>query len=74
MEAKDTEKKNLFLTFMFIVYLYWRLPVELTGDHMEEVGMWEPELREPILVSQGVVEHVEAVKLPHTVASQELVV
>ena len=74
MEAKDTEKKDLFLTFMFIVYLYWRLPVELTGDYMEEVGMWEPELREPILVSQGVVEHVEAVKLPHTVGRQELVI
>ena len=50
------------------------LPIELTGEDVEEVWVRESELGEPILVAEGVVEDVEAVQLPHTVTRQKLVV
>ena len=50
------------------------LPIELAREDVEEVGMGEPKLREPILVAEGVVEDVEAVQLPHTISRHKLVV
>ena len=56
------------------LYLDGSLPVELTGEDVEEVWVREPKLGEPILVAEGVVEDVEAVQLPHPVTRQKLVV
>ena len=55
-------------------YLDGGLPIELAGEKVEEVGVGEAELGEPVLVAKGVVEDVEAVQLPHAVARQILVV
>ena len=50
------------------------LPIELTGEDVEEVWVREAKLGEPILVPEGVVEDVEAVQLPYTITRQKLVV
>ena len=50
------------------------LPIELAREDVEEVGMGESQLGEPILVAEGVVEDVEAVQLPHTISRHKLVV
>ena len=56
------------------LYLDGSLPVELTGEDVEEIGVRESKLGEPILVAEGVVEDVEAAQLPHSITRHKLVV